>query len=287
MIISGFIFFTAYVSDGVPNTKRIYRQVLNLLAIYFIFSISFGIFKVVAGKFANKPIFIKDIFMILIKPIYPYWYLYILIFLYLIFSVDGLYKVNKYVLVSLFVVLALISQVFTFPYFEINKLLYYVFFFNMGIFLKNCNINDLKAKILTAVLFFMSVALIVLLWSPERYINSCFAVSIIVALGISLMLWCLFINIRFLGGSSLLQMVGRYCLEIYVIHCVFTAGLRIIFPRVGIENVYVSVILNTVISTIIPMMFSAICKKLNIHGLLFRPVTYISNLINSRRYKNC
>ena len=77
MIISGFIFFTAYVSDGVPNTKRIHRQVLNLLAIYFIFSISFGIFKVVAGKFANKPIFIKDIFMILIKPIYPYWYLYI------------------------------------------------------------------------------------------------------------------------------------------------------------------------------------------------------------------
>ena len=210
-----------------------------------------------------------------------------LIFLYLIFSVDELYKVNKYVLVSLFAVLALISPVFTFPYFEINKLLYYVFFFNMGIFLKNCNINDLKAKILTAVLFCMSVALIVLLWSPERYINSCFAVSIIVALGISLMLWCLFINIRFLGGSSLLQMVGRYCLEIYVIHCVFTAGLRIIFPRVGIENVYVSVILNTVISTIIPMMFSAICKKLNIHGLLFRPVTYISNLINSRRYKNC
>lgn len=287
MMISGFVFCTAYVRDGIPNTKRIYRQILNLVAIYFIFSISFGILKVIAGKFTNKPIFITDILMILIKPIYPYWYLYILIFLYLIFSIGGLYKVNKYVLVSIFAVLALASQLFTFPYFEINKLLYYAFFFNMGTFLKSCNLKALKSKILTVVLFFISVTLIVLLWSPERYINSCFAVSIIVALGISFMLWCLFINIGFLGGSNLLQTVGRYCLEIYVIHCVFTAGLRMIFSKVGIENVYVSIILNTVISTIIPMIFSAVCKKLNIHGLLFRPVTYISNLINSRRYKNC
>ncbi len=282
MIISGFVFCTAYVHDDVPDKKRIYKQVLNLISIYILFSILFGLFKVVVGKYTNNPISMYDILLILIKPIYPYWYLYILIFLYLIFSIDFLKRINRYILLLVFAVLALVSQLFSFSYFEINKLLYYSFFFYIGMVLKSTDAKVVKRKLPIFILFCTSVVLCILLWNPEKYINGYFGTSIVVALGGSLMLLWLFYNVDFLGNNRFLQLIGRYCLEIYVIHCVFTAGLRTVFLKIGIENVYLSFVLNGVISTAIPVVFSIICKKLKIHGLLFKPVTYISNFINKR-----
>ena len=159
-------------------------------------------------------------------------------------------------------------------------------FFFIGIAGKKYKDWIIGNKWLTPVLFVVSVGLCILFWDDKAYsgyINNIFLVSIVIALGISLALWYAFEHINFIGNSGVLKLCGRYCLEIYVIHCLFTAGLRTVFLKVGIHNVYISIILNLIISTTAPVLFSMFCKNLNIYGLFFKPVTYVCEKIVKER----
>lgn len=283
MMISGFVFFTAYFDESsLPNQKRIHRQVLNLVAVYFIFSIPFGFFKVICGRFVNKGVDIRDVLMIWAKPITPYWYLYTLIGLYLIFSIKKINLIDKRIILVVTLCTALISQFIHFEYFELTGVMYYSMFFYIGmIYKKNKPLNN---GWLVAALFVFSVVLMAMFWDKAYdtgiSIGYMPIVKLFVAFGIILAIWFVFEHVGFLANNPLLKFCGRYSLEIYVIHCVFTAGFRTIFPKIGITNVYLSIILNFIISTTIPILFSMLCKKLNIHGLLFKPVTHIKKMKN-------
>ena len=111
-----------------------------------------------------------------------------------------------------------------------------------------------------AILFMMSIILVCVFWNKayeeKTFINNIPFVNVFVAAGIVLGIWYVFEHIKFLSNNLLLAYCGKYSLEIYVIHCVFTAGLRSVFPKIGITNVYLSIILNFVISAGIPILIS-------------------------------
>ena len=288
MMISGFVYCTAYFDDsGLPNQKRIHRQVLNLVTIYFIFSIPFGLFKVLCGRFVNRGVDITDILMIWAKPIDPYWYLYILVALYLIFSIKKINLFDERICFVIMLCISLVSPFIHFGYFRITSIMYYSIFFYIGmLYSKNGSLNS---KWFTMAIFMTSVVLTLIFWKKtykaDAFISNIPIVKLSVALGIILAMWFVFEHVGFSSNNSLLKLCGRYSLEIYVIHCVFTAGFRTIFPKIGITNVYLSIILNFIISTAIPILFSVLCKKLNIHGLFFKPVTYIANLRDKNKQK--
>ena len=102
--------------------------------------------------------------------------------------------------------------------------------------------------------------------------------SFFIAFGISLLLFWIFkklfsnekhIHVKFFS------FLGKYSLEIYVIHCVFTAGNRVVLTKLHINNFAINVICNIVISTALPILISIILKKINLHQIVFKPVTFI------------
>ncbi len=285
MIISGYLYYMAYFDEGgKPKKGRLYRQTLNLTVMYIVFSVAFGLFKVLCGRFTNAKTSISDILLIAFKPISPYWYLYILIFYYLIFSVKRLCRADNRLILAVSVVVSLLSFFVSTSLFELHRFMYFIFFFYLGIMCRKNNGGFFENGAAAAIMFLVGATLLLLTLTDT--IGDVMGASMIIALGISQALWCAFKKLKPLGENRLLELCGRYCLEIYVLHCVFTSGARAVFPDFILNNYALSVALNFVISTAVPILFSLVCKKLNIHGLFFKPVTYLSERKSRRGVEN-
>ena len=84
-IVSGYLYGMVYLKEIIDRDK-LFRQIKKLLHVYIVWCILMWIFKFVFGKWANSGVQIKDLLLIPVKSIEPYWYLYVLIIFYLLFS---------------------------------------------------------------------------------------------------------------------------------------------------------------------------------------------------------
>ncbi|MBR6981959.1 MAG: acyltransferase [Ruminococcus sp.] len=287
-MISGFVFCKAYIKNGMAKLS-LNKQILNIICIYLVFSILFGLFKCAMGSFTNTNVSLLDILLIWMKPIYPYWYLYVLLFYYLIFRLKVVYQVKTF---SILAPLFLVSVASNFvPHnisylFEIKHFLYYCFFFGLGVMISSHEKWYTTKEVLFAVPAFMISIILMLVirvgYTYEDFLDGKIIgtanLNTIVAYGLCLMLLFLFrlicsdekyLHVKFLS------FLGQYSLEIYVIHCIFTAGNRVVLSKFGINIFYLNIILNVVISITAPIVFSLLCKKIGIHKYIFRPAYVI------------
>ncbi len=289
-MISGFVFVKAYIKNGEvkPSLKK---QIWNIAAVYVIFSVLFGLFKFCLGKYTNGDVELFDLLMIPVKPIYPYWYLYLMIAYYLIFRIKAIYKANPF---PILIVLMIISFFSNFipndvgKFFEVKHFLYYLFFFAFGVVLSAHEESYRKHEPLIAIPLFV-VSMILILIAPVGYtyedfdkgkLFSCEKWNFAIAIGICLILFYLF---RLLFSNEnhihvrLMSKLGQYSLEIYVLHCIFTAGNRVVLSKLHIHQFYLNIIMNVMISVAIPVIFAVICKKLDVHKYIFRPIYAIAD----------
>ena len=153
-------------------------------------------------------------------------------------------------------------------------------FFYIGTLLFKKGVNLANRWYLVLALFAAAIVLMVFFSNTSiMWYSSIPVANIIIAGGISLLLCMMFqsfcdkkdhLHVMFLS------FIGRYSLEIYLIHCVFTAGNRVVLTKLHIDNFYLNILANFVISLFLPIIISEVCKKIRIYNLLFRPVTYIS-----------
>lgn len=282
--LSGFLFFTAYCEDGGLRIRggRLKRQVFDLIAVYFLYSILLWVVKYLMGDYANGGVTVQDLLLIWGKPISPYWYLYALLELYAIFSIRGL---NAMKFRHLFPLLFVIGAVF-FPsaiqvvnWFEVIEVLAYAEIFYLGMCWarsEHIPAGCSWAIRISGIAGFIVGGGIIARGVDTREIP---VVGLFVAIAISMLLFHTFERVPALGENKLLCLIGRYSLEIYVLHVFFTAGFRTVFSKLGISNVYVSILLNFVLSTAIPLCGAWIAKKMKIHDLLFKPYTYFKRIL--------
>lgn len=269
--------------------RKIKIQIFNLIYTYVVFSWLMGVFKIVMGRFANNGVTWMDLLLIFMKAIYPYWYLYVLLIFYFAFSFlknsKKAYWIAGALVTALSIASLFIGEKIGF-YFEVKHVLYYSFFFFAGIVISHVNTDSLKFKPLATILFGMAVVSVILCRDKilsAKHVTDCisdmYGFKIIIAFGISCMLFVIFKALFSSEKNPLvrfLRTIGQYSLEIYVIHCIFTAGNRVILPKLHVTNFWLNITANVILSTAIPILFAVICKKMHLHGYIFRPATMIA-----------
>ena len=143
MTISGYVFSLAYlkVVDKQCERARVSRkeqyreQICNLLADYFIFSIIMFLFKWLFADYVSLGVEWKDLIYLPIRsiPQVPYWYFYVLIFLYMLAGVIMRQSWNKDKVILIFSGIYILYAVSGLPeVFTIQRVINYACFFMLG-----------------------------------------------------------------------------------------------------------------------------------------------------------
>ena len=267
--ISGFVF---YLGNKNINTKN---KLLNFSLIYLIWSTLMWISKYVMAKDVNNPVTLVDLFSIVYKPIMVYWYLYVLIFMYLVVSLLKIERVSGKVLLFS----AIIAIGVKFLHLEIgivNQFLYHIYFFLAGGY---CFSSGLLTKIrkrefLLSIFVLLANIFLYLFASPlpeTVVIIKGFIIANVASLA------CFF-AISNMKPMSVLVLMGANTLQIYVMHCFFTGGLRVVFKHLACSNIYLYFLLGTLMGIVIPILTARMCKKSPYLNGLFEPLKSLRQL---------
>lgn len=277
-LISGFIYSLVYFdSAGRPKMSKLWVQLLDFAVAYVLFSAVLVGSKVLFARFVNTPASFSELLHIWRVPIFgPYWYLYTLGLLYLI-GIPLLKFDRRYLIAGLVVsfVLSLASGLMALPLdFCVDRVAFFLFFFLLGVAFQR-GVLKLGWPLVAGCLC-LSVGLCVAFWGEsashfEGGISNKPVVNTLVSLGLSLFFFKVFESVRALD-CKFLSFCGSYCLEIYLLHCVFTAGFRSVLTMAGVTSFWPSFVLNIALSTGLSLAIAMVLKKIGLHDIVFRPV---------------
>lgn len=287
-IVSGFIFSVAYGNpDGSVKTAKLRTQLLDIAAVYIVFSAVLCAFKVLFSGHVNSPLGFGDLLGIWKLPISPYWYLYVLAAFYILSA--PLLKSERHTLVRILMAalsVSLVSGWVDLPYqFCIRQIAFLLVFFLFGVAVQRGYVKISMPLALAG--FGLSAFLFCVFYDSQtppfagavRYRPF---VNTIVAAGFSVFIFKAFSAFTWLD-RPFLRLCGKYCLGIYVIHCYFTAGFRTLLPIAGVTAFWPNFILNIVLSTAFSLLIPIALGRIGLHDALFRPVHWLSKRRKTKR----
>lgn len=273
--ISGYLFFLT------KSYHKYKSKVLDFFLIYLIWCTLTWLSKFLAASSVNNPVTIYDLITIFWKPLMVYWYLYSLIIMYLVFSLFDIKLITKQNLI-LFLTLSIASHSINTNLGIIVPTVYHMYFFALGGYLLRFNFQKFLNK--------HSILLLICLLSANciLYLNEINNIAFInvlkdflianVAIFISIYF---FINYKHLS-NNILKTLGFYSLHIYVIHCFFTAGIRILMQKLDFLNIFVYFTTSIILGILVPIFIGKLCNKNALLNFPFAPLNALKTLFSSK-----
>ena len=261
-MISGYVF---YLTKSYRKWKT---KVLDFSIVYVIWSALMWFSKYMMNGDVNHPVTIIDLVSIVYKPIMIYWYLYVLIILYAIVSCLRWEKVS-WRLWSISAVAAIAVETMQLDIGMLNNVIYHMcYFLAGGVLLQTGLLQKLKLKhaaflsalvLMNCIFYFRGTPTAALVVAAKQFlIASC------------LSLLCFWAFSR-LGVNAALRVMGVNTLQIYVMHCFFTGGLRILFKHMHMGNIGLYFVMATALGVIVPVFCAKIARKIPLLHVVFEP----------------
>lgn len=260
-IMSGFLFYYTYSNYSISKLKY---KIFDILILYFMFSVvQISIQILMVGKI-NRHLNMSDIFYLPIYTVPPYWYLYVLAALYLISNVF-FSKISIGKILVTFTICLFSTLFIHIDEFSLSNIAYYLFFFVFGGALVTFDV-DLK-KWEKSLLFILIGYLLLVNLNLNNYVY-----RPLIAFLLSIFVIICFANYSVLNTNKLFVVCEKYCLPIYLVHAYLTAGTRVIFQHLHIENIWIYIVAGMSLGVIIPIVVYKICMRFKSLEFIFKPV---------------
>lgn len=259
--------------NDVKSLKNfIYKKLWDLFIPYTIFGILIWFGKMLFSEWVKYQVSFTDLFLIYVKPISFAWFLYALFIFEVICAIfDYLFVKSTKILVAVSSLLTLLSCCMVDSADYLNKVMYYGFFFVLGILIYEYSWSaNKKAGLVTSIVYILAFILYYLNQEWVLLFALCgvlFTVTAFLLVGRKAIKENFFIN--------LIEFIGIQSIYIYILHPVIEHGVRMIFVEINFMQATVWLFALTIAGLFIPVIYYLLAKRIWILDLLFRPRRYL------------
>lgn len=283
MFLSGFVYhkFGEWESRG-SRSVFIAHKALNILIPYFVFA---SIYIAVNSSVSevNHRSDIDRILWLWKEPEAQYWFLYALFLLFIFWVfLSGSMK-NWHILIFLSV-LNYAAVLLDIHFGSLSSAMSMAFSFGLGtvteklFFSENSSIKKMLVIVLHVLVVgffsYMNVQSLPILKEAGE------------ALGIAASICFITLITKFSLFAKVLLLICKYSFPIYLLHTIFTAGIRIGLNYAGWRNYWIQVLVGTGVGILAPVLIAMLCSKTPFLDFLFYPSKYLEKFYNrsSRRF---
>ena len=263
-ICSGYLYQKYSIVDGLSSWKQNTIKKAVVLGIpYFAFSLATWLLKTVfSGSVNNEMGGLLD--TLFIHPTAPYWYLYVLFFIFvLIPTVRGEKGVYALLVIALGIrcIKAIWGGAPVYQIYLVSKISENLIWFVLGILIAVIGREKLKRPASGAALGLLFIGLSVLLYKSENG-------WIPFGLGLLACIAVLMITIG-IKEVKVLDIAAIYTMPIFLMHTLFAAPLRTVLMKIGMSNAVVHAVAGILISFIGPVVAMKILQLIKLDWLVY------------------
>lgn len=262
------MFFERSLSKSTPG-NFVKNKLQTILYPFIIWSLIQTSIEVLFSSQTNKGIPINDLFTCLILPRSVYWFLFALFFINII-NVIVFILVPKYgLLISSLI--WLVFFIFRPELSSFTKTFFNLIYFNFGILLSQQkaifkNILEKKIWLILLLGVFVIAEYLYLTLGKSYWMNALLPAFVGTLLVMQL-------SFRWVGvkSSNFITFLGKNSMTIFLMHIIFTSGIRIVLQRVfHVENIVIYILFTTLSGIFIPLIFKYIISYKPQLNLLFQ-----------------
>ena len=265
MFLSGFVYHlnNDWKSKG-SRVKFLTHKLVNLGIPYFAFSIIYIVINSCMASSVNTAFGIENIFLLWKRPVAQYWFIFALFWLFVLFVILSLFLKNW----QITILLAIINWISMFTHFSLGILstaFSMALVFGIGASISELYVDKMskvKRGVIVGAQLLITTLLIVFDINTLEFIN-------IVGIIGSIALISLLMNIE--GFSKLLGGICKYSFPIYLLHTIFTAGIRVVLMKIGIDFYLIHLVVGLLFGFIFPIIAARIASKVKVFNVFFYP----------------
>lgn len=277
MFLSGFVYHlnNDWKSKG-SRIKFLQHKLINLGIPYVTFSVIYIMINSCMASSVNTAFGIENIFLLWKRPVAQYWFVFALFWLFVLFVLLSTVLKNW----QITILLAVINWLSIFTNISLGILssaISMALVFGVGTSISELYIDKLskgkQGAIVIGHILFTSLMIIFNVEAVE--------LSKIVGIAGSIALVSLLIHLECI--NKVLGKICKYSFPIYLLHTIFTAGIRVILMKIGINQYLIHVGMGLVFGFACPIVIAIIANKVKVFNVFFYPSKTIKHVrtINS------